>query len=100
MKSKILPSKYDHKWPHETHLRCYLTRGRSQHQACCVAVWFAVLRSSVQPAGELHSAERLELQLKLLIAKANTAPFVLKHRPESAASGLYPQPTETCLPIT
>lgn len=42
----------------------------------------------------------LELQLKLLMAKANTAPFVLKHGPESAASGLYPQPTETCLPIT
>ncbi len=42
----------------------------------------------------------LELQWKLLMVKADTAPFVLKHRPESAASGLYPQPTETCLPIT
>lgn len=70
------------------------------NRAYGVSVWFAVLRSSVQPAGEVHSAVRLELQLKLLIVKANTAPFVLKHRPESAASGLYPQPTETCLPIT
>ncbi len=40
------------------------------------------------------------LQWKLLMVKADTAPFVLKHRPERAASGLYPQPTETCLPIT